>query len=258
MNKEELKQCIINWEEGTAGSMVDHFNYFDLKPANGGGGQHRRMPCLILTDTQLSTLFNSKKHIVNLAISLGLQIHKKQSVFCPVIECFYDQGDPEITAFTFDSHAASQSTLRRSYTDSRIPELLAHTLCRNWLQLENNQLLTVFNRITSDQTERVLSYKFRNEPVKVGESENHRLLSFMNNHLGNIKEFCFYLGVDLNKAGHRNQFSFSPVIEVKTNGQLSDDEVIRLHREGTMTYYSKSDDSELVFFEYISPCPATC
>ncbi|MGB3467947.1 MAG: hypothetical protein WBA74_21860 [Cyclobacteriaceae bacterium] len=255
--KENYDDYIGNWVKGNNMEMVNHFNYFDSTPTNGGG-QHRRMPCLILTQDQISTLFNSRKHINHLSISLGLGKKEGMPAFCPIIKCWYNENASEPEAFHFDAVKASQSTLRRKLSESRIPEILAKTLCQNWMDLESNQLLNVFNRVDNSLTERVLAYKFRHSEGTAADSENHRLLSFMNSHLGYIEEFCFYLGVDLNKVANRNQFSFSPVIEVILNRKISDAEVVRLHREGILTYYNESDDSERAFFEYISPCPATC
>lgn len=254
---EDYDDYIGDWVKGSNMEMLNHFNYFDPKPKKGGG-QHRRMPCLILTQDQIKELFNSRKHISHLSISLGLGKKEWMPAFCPIIQCWYDENSSKPEAFNFDSIKASQSTLRQGLSESRIPEILAVTLCRNWMNLEDNQLLNVFNRIDGDLTERVLAYKFRHSESTIENSENHRLLSFMNSHLGKIKEFCFYLGVDLNKVPNRDQFSFSPVIEVILNGKLSDAEVVRLHREGILTFYNKSDDLERAFFEYISPCPATC
>jgi len=252
------------WKECDVNSLAAHFHQLS-------SGQYERICQLYLSKDDIDKLFPPDQTLRSFDIVLAL-----------------NSKDPILNAYTFRPYVSSiisdissapsnveldfQLDLATPRLSAKVPEQLKDWLNKNWMELEINLIDDVFTTTVPDLTKearyvsmkikkRLMMYRFipnvyndRNEIVRAG--INPEFFDFINKVKGNIDYLIFYLGVDMNKYGHQDQFGFSPIFEVHFK-PTSPKQVWEIRRLGIRCIPDPNGD-ETGFYEYMSPCPSTC
>lgn len=245
-NSEKWKACDIS-------QLVNHFH--KLKES-----QYERLEALHLNAEDLTDLFNNGSELFSFDIKMGLK--NKRSVdkfsFRPTIKVNYANGKASLEKkFRFGLGAIPADA-------SRVPYAFKEWMTKNWMELDSSLIDDAFVAFLPDKNapktdkpglpnpyKRLLSYHFT-------KSINKDFFEFLLTYKGEINYLAFHLGIDKNKIEHKDQFNFSPVIEVNVSKKtLSDDFIEKVHRWGLRSFETKKDQ-EVVYYEYLAPCPSTC
>jgi hypothetical protein len=257
-----LQQRTDYWKECDVNKLTGHFHQY------GGSkvSQFERLSMISLGSADIQTLFQKTKVIHSLSIHFGLDNETSLTdafTFTPMITVNHKGNrvlNPPTAAF---KHGLVQTTTGAA----KVPHEFKEWLNRNWMELDVSLVDDVFTSSFEAHdkktrkpvpfkriSKRLLAYHFTN-------STNPDLYHFIRKHKNRIEQFIVHLGVDKNKLGHKEEFAFSPVIELhllkpkKPNVLYQD-----IHEMGLKSSPFANNDKKrgIVYFEYISPCPPSC
>lgn len=280
MAKKKADDPVLGWQTCAVNNLAGQFHQFDNE------SQYTRLEYLFLDPVDMyNNLFPPKDKTPNMEISsftirLALDKNaekKKKFAFKPRIIVNYldlsDKKKPKQRSAEGQFEYEGQTSLKKNATE--IPSPLKDSLCRNWKELDVSLIDDVFvasvengksgiapvrkpsGQDGSQANRRLLSYHYSPD------NDNRDFWSFINDHRGRIYQFIFHLGVDMNKFHHKDQFSFSPIFEVHVSG-VSEQQVHKLRKAGLRCIPTGAPDkvtglgSEVVYYEYSSPCPSSC
>lgn len=272
------KTKIDLWKECDVNKLVEHFHRYDKRKDNGHG-QVERLGMLSLDREKRGRLFPKKTGaagekitITSFHISFGLD--EKESpvdkfTFRPSITVVFSDNSMEHAEFDQDMPMEG-SQISNEIHNNVVPSPFKEWLSKNWMELDVNLIDDVFVAFSNNPPLATGEKRLvppRREPLRLRgyhftSKDNEEFWKFMNDHLGSIDEFYFHLGIDMNKFGHKEEFSFSPVFEVIIPEPAHDVVVVRIHRYGLRSTQIVDKNGkvvgESVLYEYMKPCPSTC
>lgn len=253
----KAEKAAKKWKQCDVSKLVRHFHQF------GAQSQYERLEAVHLTEESLDELFPIGEKIKSLDIQLGTSEKRspiKRFTFQPYATVtFENKKNPDPKPFT---HGIGGKPI-----DAQIvPYEFKEQLCKNWRELDINLMDDVFKANSKEKVQesdgapsvrstpkRLLGYHFTKEINPV-------LLKVLNERKTQIVDFIFHLGVDMNKFSAKDQFSFSPIFELRFANQPILEEkqafAYSLHKLGVRSFETKGGD--LVYLEYVLPCPSTC
>lgn len=241
---------VRNWQRCDIAQLVNHFH--EMREATGDF-QQVRLKCVALKGEALGIL---KSGIIS-DMTLHMALKKEQSVngaisFEPVLEVAKSDNSVAFASFSpFDNDLPLTEL---------VPYAFKEAVTRNWLLTDANGVDDLF-----------VAYKPKAEKGSIPELQ--RLLRYYisgktNSLLFNVlnmeevrkemKGVHLHLGADMNKAYDRSEFTFTPVVELRT-GKLSEKTLLEIAKAGlrsSVGINASGDDS--ILFEYLRPCPSTC
>lgn len=249
--------------------------------------QYERIGSVYLKDTDLIKLFPEKDEpdsIMIESMSIQFALDKKYSRgnefnFMPVISVkLKNKKHPVERQFYFNLNRVPQAGTREksdiSNPSAKVPIEFKEVLNQNWINTEVSMVDDLFGAsllLASDDPEiaqtvpkraslRLLGYNFRNNSAI--DHVNRNFFDFLNENTGKIKRFTLHLGMDMNKQDRKDQFTFSPIIQILVRPDNKKDRLAILesiHQKGLRSHPSLADaDSPEVYYEYMMPCPSTC
>lgn len=271
------------WKKCDVNKLVEHFHRYD-KDKDDGRGQVDRLGVLHLDAEKRARLFPEKKHaagkkltITSFHISFGLDEEKSPTdrfTFRPAIHVVFSDGCKEDAEFDYGLPKEDGSQITNEVHNNVVPPPFKEWLSKNWMELDINlvdDVFVAFPKPDVSKTEKTLVPP-RRESVRLRgyhftSTTNNEFLKFINDCLERpMLQFYFHLGIDMNKFGHKEEFSFSPVFEVVIP-EPPPRIVVDIHRYGLRSVQIKGEDEqgkdikilgESVFYEYMMPCPSSC
>jgi hypothetical protein len=273
INSEKTAQ----WKKCDVNNLVANFCRF-----TGEGSQYERLGALYLQDDDVAILFpeRSEKNpspIESFAIKFALDTNVAgmgEFNFRPFISVRQTGvTSPAESPFCFEHEYKKTNVSPRNAAE--VPPEFKDVVTQNWIDLDVSLIDDVFTASLPDTSfkkngprippkrvpQRLLAYQFKNGS-NPGDQANPTFLDFINKHSGQIRTFAFHLGIDMNKFPHKDQFTFSPVIELTVEtitpaerGRLLE----TIHQNGLRACPVKgAADLATVYYEYMAPCPSTC
>lgn len=249
--------------------------------------QYQRIGNVYLKDTHLTALFPKKvkpDDIMIESISIRFALDKKYSQgkefnFRPIISVkLKNKTQPEERQFYFNLNRIPQARTQQksgiSNPSAEVPIEFKEVLNQNWINTDAGLVDNLFGAsllqasddpkdaetIPKRTSQRLLGYNFRNNSDV--DQVNKTFFDFLNENTGKIRRFVLHLGMDMNKQDRKDQFTFSPIIEVLVKPDNKKDRLAILdsiHQKGLRSRPSLTDaDSPEVYYEYMMPCPSTC
>ncbi|GAB5522501.1 MAG: hypothetical protein Roseis2KO_03730 [Roseivirga sp.] len=248
MKAAKAKDYIKNWQGCDIAQLVNHFHFFSKK-ANGDV-QQERVKSMVFEGKVLKS-----DSITSLTLHMALKGKRSANgklTFAPILEV--SKTDDEVTYLEASRLMDSDDV----YADL-VPYAFKEVVSRNWLLKNSSDIDDLFLAYQPNpkgdkpQLQRLLRYHINGDT-------NALLFEVvkMDGVRKKLKEIILHLGADMNKASDQNEFTFTPVIELKTK-KLSEETLLAIARlglrsSGTIT----TDDDDGILFEYLKPCPATC
>lgn len=267
---------IKHWKKCDVNNLAANFNRLP-----SGGSQYERLSQVYLPEDHVEKLFPKATEanpspVESIAIRFALDAAMPNNAefnFRPIISVKH-------TGITTPLPIEFPFSFERKQTEpgpqAVVPHQFRDVINQNWIELDISLMDDVFtaalpdncsgkNGAVIEETRRVpkrlLAYIFKNGP-KEEDRVNVGFLKFINENSGNIKELVLYLGADMNKYGHKDKFTFSPIIEVilkTTAGARRTQFFESAHANGIRTIGAQNDlDKGYAYFEYMAPCPSTC
>jgi hypothetical protein len=267
-----LNNKIDFWKKCDVNKLVEHFHSYSRRTS-----QYERLSMLSLKVDDLEELFPKDKNVTSFDISFALTNETSltdQFTFKPIISVHYDGlTSPSIQKeFQYGPVPINYNDAPPVSTgDAPVPYEFKEWITQNWMELNINLIDDVFTASFADETspkhksipekritQRLLAYYFTDKI-------NNKLFSFVTSlkkDKASLSQFILHLGVDMNKFDHKDQFSFSPVFELRIKN-ASDAIKLLAYNLGLRTSALKKDGKVLnedhpVYFEYGTPCPSTC
>lgn len=241
---------IQNWQSCDIAELVYHFHF--MEKDKSGDLQQKRLRAMVLEGEALSRL----KSIPLKELTLHMALSEKQAVngevtFAPILEVS-KEGDPGTTA-TFRPYSSDEPY------SGLVPGAFKEVVNRNWLLTDASQVDDLFLAAKSSeknetpQLQRLLRYQ-------ISEKVNTLLFEVLalEGVQKKLKGLYLHLGADMNKMNDKTEFTFTPVIELRTK-KLDDHTLLAIARKGLRSAGGLGkDDDDGIFFEYLKPCPSTC
>lgn len=215
--------------------------------------QFKRILKLEIPKDDIDKINNAEKTLTKISIYMGLKSPYDMppvATFSPVFECHFKETEEKLNA-EMEPAKMDGSNLPTSI----IPTELKDALTKNWKMLENHLIDDVFIAEKPD--------------TETNEPERSRLLKYVMTDDENISaineiskkekiiEVHLLLGVDYNKFFLKDQFSFSPILEIRFDKDaIPLDRIGYFHLQGVR--FVRYEDYHSMFIEYIRPCPSTC
>lgn len=279
------KQFPTNWINSDPSDLARHF-YGTIKQqelSDSFTNQLVRVNELSLPLDSLLKHFTTGSKVKKVIIEMGFssEISKNASMsFAPTFTAELEDVEDPIgpIAFIAPEYSSKKSNISHNRLgDSPIPEDLKQYLKQNWNQLDNSLIDDIFmayvppkNNTDTKQPimSRLLRYVFKPSSASDTNGDiNSSLIDLLNeitsnkNDINNtpiLNSFTLHLGVDYNKLNHKDQFTFSPILELNyPTPLLSPVAARKLHRSG-IRFILNDDDTETALLEYVRPCPSTC
>ncbi len=263
-----------NWKRCDISYLVHHFHQFTGK---NDSKHHERLKAVHLEKKDIDVLFGDPACVEYFNIWMGLDSQKSSPesfTFKPTIEVkLKDVKDPIIKAFQYGEPKVSPKS---PVPDHQVPLPFKEWMVKNWMELDTSLVDDAFVAFLPDKNrvipaaaspgppnllQRLLGYHFTDDSTNrkgsIVEGINKEILLFIRKQTA-ITRFIFHLGVDNNRAGHKDQFNFTPVFEITSVGGPKN---IDSYLLGLKSFKVPSVGSSLTtntYVEYLAPCPSTC
>lgn len=250
MKATKAKDYIKNWQRCDIAELVYHFHF--MEKDKSGDLQQKRLRSMILEGEALSHL-NS---VPAKELTLHMALSKKKAVngevtFAPILEA--SKGGEAVATARFRPYSSDDPY------SGLVPGAFKEAVNRNWLLTDASQVDDLFLAAKSSkkketpQLERLLRYHI-NEKVNTLLFEVLALEGVQKN----LKGLYLHMGADMNKVNDKTEFTFTPVIELRTK-KLDDNTLLAVARKGLRSAGGLGkDDDDGILFEYLKPCPSTC
>lgn len=250
MDTKTAADNIENWQRCDIAQLVNHFHYMNKEKS--GGLQQERLESMVLEGEAL----NSFKSVPIKSLTLHMALNTAQSIngevsFGPILETSKSDASSDFTPFSIYQEDDPYSGL--------VPGAFKEAVNRNWLLTDSSMVDDLFlaykptEKKKAPQLQRLLRYH-------ISKKTNTLLFEVltMEEVRANLKSIHLYMGADMNKANDMAEFTFTPVIELRTK-KLDDKTLLAIAKKGLRSAGGLTkDDDDGILFEYMMPCPSTC
>lgn len=254
-HESELILHANRWKKCDVNNLAASFHRYD------GNSQHERISTLHLDKNDLKELFPKKEELVSFQLTFGLNEETTSDypvAFVVIISASHASG--LITEKLFRYGRPSDPV-----ASAKVPFEFKEWLHKNWMELDMSQVDDVFaaslptklSRLEKNTvlvkrtTQRLLSYPF------AAKDRNEIFFNFIKQNKSLIQNLVFHMGVDMNKYNHKEEFSFSPIMEAKFI-KASPKEIMQIYRSGLRCIPADNKKDDSAYYEYMKPCPPTC